>query len=505
MRTTRRTFGKAVAGGLALAGLGVTPAGVRVLSRVSAQEPAARIVVQGLTSPRGLLFASDGAMYIVEAGIGGTDPATIDVPPPIGPWKGGLTSTVVRQAGECAELVAKDLPSGIDAIGGVEGGAGIVEIEGALYVLCAGGPAHGAPKPSGIYRIEPDGSSTLVVDLNIWMEENLVEQFPEVDYDAGGSWYNLTLAPDGATMWAVESNSEQVVAITTDGVATRIIDVSSDNSVPTAVLAAPQGGWYVAYLSSAPFPDGSARVIHVAEDGTRTDAWTGLTMVTDLAQEADGTILATEMATGILAAPPFYTPNTGRLVRLGEGGSVTPVATGLNLPVVVEVGPDGAAYVSCPATMAGVGEGYVVRIDLAAALPVDASAAAAARIACPVPNPEIEVVAAAMAAAAEAAAAAAGTPAATDASAPAATAAVTIVNMAFDPEALTVAAGTTVTWTNQDLVPHNVVAIDPVLEGLASPILNQGESFSFTFTEAGTVQYICAIHPAMKASVTVTA
>ena len=500
MRTTRRSFGKAVAGGLALAGLGISPAGVRV-TPASAQDAAARIVVQGLTNPRGVLFASDGAMYIAEAGIGGTGLATVDVPPPIGPWRGGLTASIVRQAGECAELVAKDLPSGLDGIGGVEGAAHMVEIGGAIYVLCSGGPAHGAPKPSGIYRIEADGSSTLIVDLNIWMAENPVSQMPEADYDAGGSWYGLTLAPDGASMWAVESNSEQVVAITTDGVASRAIDLSDTNYVPTAVLAAPQGGWYVGFLSSAPFPDGSAKVIHVAEDGTRTDAWTGLTMITDLAIAPDGSLLATEMSTGILPAPPFYGLNNGRLVRLGEGGSVTPVAVNVNLPVAVEVGPDGAAYVTGPATMAGPGEGYVMRIDLGVAEPIDATAAVGAKIMCPMPNPDVEIVAAEMAAAAEAAASPAAD--AAGGAAEAAGAAVTIVNMAFDPAELQVAVGTTVTWTNEDTLPHNVVAIDPVIDGLASTVLNQGDTFSFTFDEPGTVHYICGIHPAMKASVTV--
>jgi plastocyanin len=493
MRTTRRTLGKAVAGGLALAGLGITPAGVTV-RLASAQDAPARKVVQGLTNPRGVRFASDGAMYIVEAGIGGPDIATIDVPPPIGPWHGGLTGSVVRQVGECAELVVKDLPSAVDGLGGVEGSSGIVEIDGVFYVLAAGGPAHGASKPSGVYRIEADGSTTLLVDLNVWMDENPVAKMPEADYDAGGSWYSLVVAPDGETMWAVESNSEQVLAITTAGEATRIIDLSDDNSVPTGVVAAPDGGWYVSYLSSYPFPDGSARVVYVAADGSRSDAWTGLTVCTGITAEPGGTLLATEMATGIVDGA--WGHGTGRLVRLGENGSVTPVAVNLDLPVGVVVGPDGAAYVSCPSSMHAVGEAYILRIALDATEPIDASEAVAAKIACPVPNAELETIEAEMAAAA------AASPAANTSSTESAAAAVKITS-AFEPEDLTVEIGTTVTWTNEDTLPHTVVAVDPVIEALASPVLNTGDVFSFTFTEPGTVHYICSIHPSMKGSVTV--
>ncbi|NMH99376.1 cupredoxin domain-containing protein [Pseudonocardia acidicola] len=82
---------------------------------------------------------------------------------------------------------------------------------------------------------------------------------------------------------------------------------------------------------------------------------------------------------------------------------------------------------------------------------------------------------------------------------PVADAAVTIANYAFSPAALTVPVGTTVTWTNTDSVPHDVSG-----GPLHSPILNQGQSWSYTFSTAGTYSYICSIHPYMNGSVTVT-
>jgi plastocyanin len=83
---------------------------------------------------------------------------------------------------------------------------------------------------------------------------------------------------------------------------------------------------------------------------------------------------------------------------------------------------------------------------------------------------------------------------------PAASAMVRIDNFSFGPADLTVAAGTTITWTNQDDVPH-VVASDNKL--FKSKPLDTDDHFSFTFTKPGTYVYYCSIHPKMTAKVVV--
>ena len=81
---------------------------------------------------------------------------------------------------------------------------------------------------------------------------------------------------------------------------------------------------------------------------------------------------------------------------------------------------------------------------------------------------------------------------------------VAIQNYAFSPSALSISQGTTVTWTNHDVAPHTVtVSSGPVK--FSSPTLQQGQSFSYTFTTPGTYAYYCAVHPDMRASVTVVA
>jgi plastocyanin len=83
---------------------------------------------------------------------------------------------------------------------------------------------------------------------------------------------------------------------------------------------------------------------------------------------------------------------------------------------------------------------------------------------------------------------------------PAATAGVKIDNFVFGPQTLTVAVGTTVTWTNSDDIPHTSVSTEGVFK---SKVLDTDEKFSYTFTKAGTYPYYCTIHPKMTGKVVV--
>jgi plastocyanin len=77
----------------------------------------------------------------------------------------------------------------------------------------------------------------------------------------------------------------------------------------------------------------------------------------------------------------------------------------------------------------------------------------------------------------------------------------TIEGFAFDPGNLEVAAGTTVTWTNNDSAAHTVTADDGSFQ---SGRLEQGDTFSYTFETAGTFSYHCEYHSGMTATVTVS-
>jgi plastocyanin len=90
---------------------------------------------------------------------------------------------------------------------------------------------------------------------------------------------------------------------------------------------------------------------------------------------------------------------------------------------------------------------------------------------------------------------------ATPPAAPAAGNAVNIDKFTFAPVTLTVPAGSTVTWTNLDEEPHTVVANDGSFH---SPGMGTQATFSYTFTKAGSFDYVCSIHPFMHATVVVT-
>lgn len=101
---------------------------------------------------------------------------------------------------------------------------------------------------------------------------------------------------------------------------------------------------------------------------------------------------------------------------------------------------------------------------------------------------------------------------------PGATAAIAVVEFAYDPAALEVAPGTTVTWTNEDDILHTVTSGEGPEQGVPGvseddaarpdglfegPLEDRGAAFSFTFTEVGTFVYHCAIHVGMKGEVVV--
>jgi plastocyanin len=83
----------------------------------------------------------------------------------------------------------------------------------------------------------------------------------------------------------------------------------------------------------------------------------------------------------------------------------------------------------------------------------------------------------------------------------ASTTTVTINNYTFVPATVTVHPGDTVTWTNQDSIPHTATALDG--KSFDSGAIDPGASWSFVFPKAGNYNYRCSIHPDMRGMVTV--
>jgi plastocyanin len=78
--------------------------------------------------------------------------------------------------------------------------------------------------------------------------------------------------------------------------------------------------------------------------------------------------------------------------------------------------------------------------------------------------------------------------------------AVGIENFAFSPGTITVPAGSTVRWINQDDSPHNIAAED---KSFKSKTLDTGDNFSYTFAKPGAYKYYCSLHPRMTGTILV--
>ena len=88
------------------------------------------------------------------------------------------------------------------------------------------------------------------------------------------------------------------------------------------------------------------------------------------------------------------------------------------------------------------------------------------------------------------------------AAAPAQSAEMTVMidNFTFNPPRLTITAGTTVTWDNEDDIPHTVASSTRVFRSKA---LDTSDKFSFTFATPGVYEYFCSLHPHMTGTIVV--
>ncbi len=77
-----------------------------------------------------------------------------------------------------------------------------------------------------------------------------------------------------------------------------------------------------------------------------------------------------------------------------------------------------------------------------------------------------------------------------------------MVDIKFDPEDATAGVGQEVCWVNEDTIEHNAVAESGA--DFESDLYGEGETFTTTVEEAGTVEYVCTIHPGMTGTIEVT-
>lgn len=308
----------------------------------------------GLINPRGMAFSDTGTLHVA---IGGNP---------------GPNAGVAVIEGGCPRMIMSRFPTARVAFRAIAGVADVAMLDGRLFALLAGGNIDGGALPNGLYEIPSRNDARLAANISAFIRRNPVASIPG-DYDTDGQPY--AMLADGDGFFVTEGNSNQLLRVGLDGAVERVADLSDGHPIPTGIARAGDDQVYVAYFTSALYPEGGAKVVTITRDGTVANAWTGLTLVTALATGPDGALVALEMATGYGDDPGAIGPGTGRVVRQEGPDAATPLVTGLDLPAAMIFGPEGDLYISGPAFGADAGEGYVIKVPVnqLAAGPVDLS------------------------------------------------------------------------------------------------------------------------------------
>jgi hypothetical protein len=292
----------------------------------------ARVFATGLTSPRHMRVGPDGLLYVAEAGVGGDQLSTPDCPidnmfSVPGPYRGGLSGRVSRiHRDGTVETVAEGLASVLDGTDEVLGPSDVAWLGDTLYVLTEGGGcSHGLPDhPSGVVRVERDGSVTYVADISAFIRANPVEVEPPCgplgDCEPDGVPHSMIAV--WPWLYVVETNHNSILRVNPrTGHIERLHDLSVLDPAPIRIRRIDR---HRALISTF---DG---------DLLELDLWrprrevrfvqSGFNPIVDLV-ELRGRLHLLETFT------EPWTGESGRVLRRRRDGSTEEVVGGLNFPI----------------------------------------------------------------------------------------------------------------------------------------------------------------------------
>ncbi|WP_327358889.1 ScyD/ScyE family protein [Streptomyces sp. NBC_01304] len=327
-------------------------------------------VATGLDNPHGLAFSADGSLYVAEGGVGGAGPCFPGAQADLECF--GTSGAITKISGGSQRRVVTGLPSIAAPDGARAIGPSDVTVVGGVPMFTAGlavAPAKRDTLPAagrniGWLLASVEGRVTRVADIaghaaktdpdggnpnSVTFTEN-----GAAVVDAAGNTL-VRVAPRGRVSTVAKFPSQEVDAPPSTGTppGTKI----TSQAVPTAVVAGPDGAYYVSQLTGFPFPVGKAGVFRVVPGQEPTVVATGFSTVIDLAFDRDGSLYVLELAhNGMLSGDP-----SGALIKVKRDGTHQIVTTDLTGPGGLAI-RDGAAYVTDCGVCAGTGT--VVRIPL---------------------------------------------------------------------------------------------------------------------------------------------